>query len=56
MIASIAGDLAEAIKEQGSGNPEPHPKAGPMRLKPPSRAEASGGVLVAPAERVRAVH
>src|SRR5436189_25210 len=29
VIASIAADLAEAIKEQGSGNPEPHPKAGP---------------------------
>src|ERR1700720_3734400 len=28
VIASIAADLAEAIGEQGSGNTEPHPKAG----------------------------
>src|SRR3984885_7763159 len=29
VIASIAADLAEAIAEQGSGNTEPHDKAGP---------------------------
>jgi uncharacterized membrane protein len=49
VIASIAGDLAEAIKEQGSGNPEPHPKAGPTAAELLSRAEAGSGVLVAPA-------
>src|SRR5271166_5631871 len=32
VIASIAADLAEAIKEQGSGNTEPHPKAGPTAV------------------------
>jgi uncharacterized membrane protein len=49
VIASIAADLAEAIKEQGSGNPEPHPKAGPTAAELLSRAEAGGGVLFAPA-------
>src|SRR5208282_714402 len=48
VIASIAGDLAEAIKEQGSGNTEPHLKAGPTAVELLSRAEA-GRVLVAPA-------
>ena len=49
VIASIAADLAEAIKEQGSGNPDPHPKAGPTAVELVSRAEAYGAVLVAPA-------
>ena len=31
VIASIAADLAEAIREQGSGNTKPHLKAGRPR-------------------------
>ncbi len=49
VIASIAADLAEAIREQGSGNPDPHPKAGPTAVELVSRAEADGAVLLAPA-------
>ena len=49
VIASIAADLAEAIKEQGSGNTEPHLKAGPTAVELLSRAEAADAVLVAPA-------
>ena len=49
VIASIAADLAEAIREQGSGNPDPHPKAGPTAVELLSRAEADGAVLFAPA-------
>src|SRR5208283_3492179 len=49
VIASIAADLAEAIREQGSGNPEPHPKAGPTAVELLSRAEGGGAVLLAPA-------
>ena len=49
VIASIAADLAEAIKEQGSGNPDPHLKAGPTAVELVSRAEAGGAVLFAPA-------
>src|SRR4249920_2710525 len=49
VIAGIAADLAEAIREQGSGTPEPHPKAGPAAAELLSRAEADGSVLVAPA-------
>jgi uncharacterized membrane protein len=49
VIASIAADLAEAIREQGSGNPEPHPKAGPAAVELVARAEAGGAVLLAPA-------
>ena len=48
VIASIAADLAEAIKEQGSGNPEPHPKVGPAAAELVARAEESGAVLLAP--------
>src|SRR5437660_859878 len=33
VIASIAADLTDAIREQGSGNPEPHPKAGPTAVE-----------------------
>src|SRR5271166_5701377 len=49
VIASIAADLAEAIKEQGSGNTEPHLKAGPAAVELLSRSEAGGAVLFAPA-------
>jgi uncharacterized membrane protein len=48
VIASIAADLAEAIREQGSGNPDPHPKAGPTATELVARAEADGAVLLAP--------
>src|SRR6201982_2366283 len=48
VIASIAADLAEAIREQGSGNPEPHPKAGPTAAQLVRRAEEGGAVLLAP--------
>ena len=49
VIAGIAADLAEAIKEQGGGNAEPHPKAGPTAAELLSHAEAGGGTLLAPA-------
>ena len=49
VIASIAGDLAEAIKEQGSGNEEPHLKSGSTAAELVRLAEAGGGVLLAPA-------
>jgi uncharacterized membrane protein len=49
VIASIAADLAEAIKEQGSGNPEPQPKAGPAAVELLARTEAGGAALLAPA-------
>ncbi|MGH8922182.1 MAG: DUF2254 domain-containing protein [Actinomycetes bacterium] len=49
VIASIAADLAEAISEQGGGNAEPHLKAGPSAVELLARAEAGGGVLLAPA-------
>jgi uncharacterized membrane protein len=49
VIASIAADLAEAIKEQGSGNIEPHRKSGPSAAELLARAEAGGGVLLATA-------
>jgi uncharacterized membrane protein len=49
VIAGIAAELAEAIKEQGSGNPEPEEKSGPTAVELLSRAEAAGGVLLAPA-------
>jgi uncharacterized membrane protein len=48
VIASIAADLAVAISEQGSGNTEPHDKAGPAAGELVARAEAGGGVLLAP--------
>jgi uncharacterized membrane protein len=49
VIAGIAGDLAGAIKEQGSGNAEPRHISGPTATELLSRAEAGGGVLLAPA-------
>jgi uncharacterized membrane protein len=48
VIASIAADLADAIKEQGSGNTEPHARSGPSALELLNRAELGGGVLLAP--------
>ena len=48
VIASIAADLTEAIEEQGSGNTEPHPKAGPTAAELVGRAEEGGAVLLAP--------
>jgi uncharacterized membrane protein len=48
VIASIAADLTEAIREQGSGNTEPHPKTGPTATELLSRAETEGSVLLAP--------
>src|SRR5205807_9698695 len=47
VIASIAADLTDAIREQGSGNPEPHPKAGPGAAELVARAEEGGAVLPA---------
>ena len=49
VIASIAGDLAKAIKEQGSGTEEPHLKSGSTAGDLVRLAEAGGGVLLAPA-------
>ena len=48
VIASIAADLAEAIREQGSGNTGPHPKAGPTAAELMRQAEEGGAVLLAP--------
>src|SRR2546423_3290817 len=48
VIASIAADLAEAIREQGSGNAGPHPKAGPTAAELMGQAEEGGAVLLAP--------
>jgi len=48
VIASIAADLADAIKEQGSGNTEPHAGNGPSAVELLNRAELGGGVLLAP--------
>src|SRR5512142_846049 len=49
VIASIAADLTDAIREQGSGSPEPHPKAGPTAVELVAKVEADGVVLLAPA-------
>jgi uncharacterized membrane protein len=48
VIASIAGDLAEAIKEQGSGPDRPGPETGPSAVELVNRTETSGAVLLAP--------
>jgi uncharacterized membrane protein len=48
VIASIAADLAVAIREQGSGNTGVYPKAGPGAGELVSRAESDGAVLLAP--------
>src|SRR5215469_3594177 len=48
VIASIAADLAEAIREQG-GEPEPTgPENGPTTVELLNRTETSGAVLLAP--------
>jgi len=49
VIASIAADLAEAIKEQGSGPVRPQPENGPSVVELVARAESQGAVLLAPA-------
>jgi uncharacterized membrane protein len=49
VIASIAADLAEAIEEQGSAPQSPKQENGPTAVELLSRAEAGGGVLLAPA-------
>jgi Predicted membrane protein len=48
VIAGIAADLAEAIREQGSGNTGPHPKAGPTAAELTGQAGEGGAVLLAP--------
>src|SRR5580704_2203205 len=48
VIASIAGDLAEAIREQGSGPERPGPENGLSTVELVNRTEASGAVLLAP--------
>src|SRR5580693_3726422 len=48
VIASIAGDLTEAIAEQGSANAEPHVKNGATATELVAKAERVGGVLLAP--------
>jgi uncharacterized membrane protein len=48
VVASIAAELTVAIAEQGSGNPEPHPKAGPTAAELVGRAADGGAVLLAP--------
>jgi uncharacterized membrane protein len=48
VIASIAADLAEAIREQGSGPDRPELEAGPAAVELVNRTEASGAVLLAP--------
>jgi uncharacterized membrane protein len=48
VIASIAGDLAEAIREQGSGPDRPGPETGPAAVELVNRTEATGAVLLAP--------
>jgi uncharacterized membrane protein len=48
VIASIAADLTEAIKEQGSGPARPELERGPTTVELLNRAEAGGGVLLAP--------
>src|SRR5580700_1381731 len=48
VIASIAADLAEAIREQGSGPDRPGPENGLSTVELVNRTEASGAVLLAP--------
>jgi uncharacterized membrane protein len=47
VIASIAADLTAAIEEQGSAD-RPGPEKGPSSAELLNRAEAGGGVLLAP--------
>src|SRR5260370_3298595 len=48
VIASIAGDLAEAIREQGSEPDRPGAETGPSPVALVDRTEATGPVLLAP--------
>jgi uncharacterized membrane protein len=49
VIASIAADLADAIKEQGSGgNGRARLESGPSAVELVARVEARGGVVLAP--------
>ncbi len=49
VIASIAADLTDAIREQGSGgNGRARPENGPSAVELLARAEARGGVVLAP--------
>ena len=56
VIASIAADLAEAIREQGSGNTGPHPKAGPTAAELVGQAEEERRRAARAGQRVPAVH
>jgi uncharacterized membrane protein len=49
VIASIAADLAEAIKVQGGDIRSNGPEAGPSRIELQARLEREGAVLLAPA-------
>ena len=44
----VARNMTEAIEEQGRGNAEPHPKAGPTASELVARTEEGGAVLLAP--------
>ncbi len=48
-LGLMVADLAEAIRGQGSGNPEPHQETGPAAVELVARTEAEGAVLLAPA-------
>jgi len=48
VIASIAADLAEAIREQGGGPERTGPENGPAAVELLNRTETSGAVLLAP--------
>ncbi|HTX28479.1 MAG TPA: DUF2254 domain-containing protein [Streptosporangiaceae bacterium] len=48
VIASIAADLADAIKEQGGGPLRSGPENGPSAVELLKRTEARGGVVLAP--------
>ena len=49
VIASIAGDLTEAIAVQGGPEPQPAREVGPSAVELLTRTESEGGVLLAPA-------
>src|SRR6516225_9644575 len=48
VIASIAADLADAIREQGGGPKRTGPENGPTTVELLNRTEADGAVLLAP--------
>ena len=48
VIASIAADLAEAIREQGGGPERTGPENGPTTVELLNRTETGGAVLLAP--------